>query len=383
MSQAMRRLLGVGVLVLASCGPEGTAEGEDRTGPWSLAPEPSLDIGVLEGEDAYQLHDVRDVTRLPGGHVAIAHQGTREVRIYDADGRFVVASGEDGDGPGQWRAISTVRHLAGDTLLVIDHRLRRYGFVDAVDGSYLGAADEARVAGLRRNRWHRAGLFLEAPPEVDDPTVLEAVVAALDVRDATAPVFVHLESDGRVWVLGAPSAPERALRLFDLDGVELAELPLPDRFQPMAVTPGEVLGIWRDSMDVQHVRAHALRGPGGWPGPTPGAVSDRAVHPDALTASTPDAELPELSMPFRNVAMAQEMGYAGLGSYTADAAELAELRDLELPASARLDILDASPSGWMGRIVDTESGSGCMLLYGAYPPIDGVTPGAFSCWEGT
>ena len=75
------------------------------------------------------------------------------------------------------------------------------------------------------------------------------------------------------------------------------------------------------------------------------------------------------------------MGYQQRRSYTADATALRELRDLELPAAARLDILDASPTGRMGRIVDTESGSGCMLLYGAYAPIDGVTPGAFSCWE--
>jgi hypothetical protein len=35
----------------------------------------------------------------------------------------------------------------------------------------------------------------------------------------------------------------------------------------------------------------------------------------------------------------------------------------------------------MGRIVDLASGDGCMLLYGAYAPIDGITPGMFSCWE--
>lgn len=381
MKQGARRLMTSCALILTACGGDGAPERANGTEAWSLAVEPSVDIGVLEGEDAYQLHDVRDVTRLPGGHIAIAHQGSREVRVFDADGRFVVASGEAGDGPGQWRSIASVRHLAGDTLLVVDNALGRYGFVDAVGGRYLGAADPSRVADLRRKRWHRGGLLLEAPADADDPTVLEAVVTALDVREPAAPVFVHLEADGRVWVLGAPSAPEPVLRLFALDGTEVATLPLPERFQPMAVTADEVLGVWRDALDVQHVRAYALHGPGGWAGQAPVQVPSGTGDGSAVTATAPAAELPELSTPFRNVAIAQEMGYQGRRSYTADATALAELRDLELPASARLDILDASPSGWMGRIIDTVSGSGCMLLYGAYPPIDGVTPGMFSCWN--
>ncbi len=59
-----------------------------------------------------------------GGFV-IASQRDRLLHRFDANGRFVRTIGRRGAGPGEFRAISGVVHVASDTLLVHDPTLRR------------------------------------------------------------------------------------------------------------------------------------------------------------------------------------------------------------------------------------------------------------------
>jgi len=123
------------LLCLATgCGTERSLSDRDEAaaGQWSLSDEPLLRIGVVSGDEPYQMHDVRDAVRLPDGRIVVAHQGARQVRVYAPDGRFLIASGGDGDGPGEWRMISEVRPLDGDTLLA-------YGAFAPVEGIVPGA----------------------------------------------------------------------------------------------------------------------------------------------------------------------------------------------------------------------------------------------------
>lgn len=371
-------------ITLAACGTEaGAPTGTDGdVSTWALSAEPVLRIGVVEGDEAYQLHDVRDAVRLPDGRIALAHQGTREVRIYGPDGAFLTRSGGEGDGPGEWRLVAGIHDLGGDTLLVEDPRLDRFGLVNAGTGAYLGELDESLVTARVPQRRHRAGLILEAPPELGRWDLFEPVTTGLDIRDDSAPTRARLDRGGRVWVFGAPSAEPRSVRVFDLEGTLRATLPLPPRFEPLALDDREVIGVWRDSLDVEHVRVHGLEGTEPWSGPT---LADAEA---GLGSSTPlptssTADVPELSAGFRSVAVAQEMHYARAGSYTTDVAALAEGSALEIPETGRLDLLAAEPTGWWGRLVDTQSGAGCTLVYGAFLPVEGIEPGALTCWEGT
>src|SRR5690606_16751817 len=89
------------LLCLATgCGTERSLSDRDEAaaGQWSLSDEPLLRIGVVSGDEPYQMHDVRDAVRLPDGRIVVAHQGARQVRVYAPDGRFLIASGGDGDG---------------------------------------------------------------------------------------------------------------------------------------------------------------------------------------------------------------------------------------------------------------------------------------------
>jgi hypothetical protein len=41
----------------------------------------------------------------------------------------------------------------------------------------------------------------------------------------------------------------------------LGNVPMPDRFEPMQVGDNYVLGVWKDDLDVQHVRMYRLEKP--------------------------------------------------------------------------------------------------------------------------
>lgn len=104
---------------------ENPAEAVEAAPEWSMSPEPILDVGVVEGDSAYQLDDVTDALRLSDGSVAVADGGSSEIRVYGPDGRFRFAAGGPGEGPGEFRWLSALYRMAGDSLLAYDSRLLR------------------------------------------------------------------------------------------------------------------------------------------------------------------------------------------------------------------------------------------------------------------
>lgn len=147
--------LGLAALVLAGCGAgEPVASGavvrdsagvaivenaspEWRRGEeWRLAAAPEVEIGVVEGESAYQLHDVVDAARLSDGRIVVLNAGTHELRYYDAEGRHLVSVGGEGGGPGEFRRPSHLFRLPGDSLLVVDASNQRLSLHDS-EGRYV------------------------------------------------------------------------------------------------------------------------------------------------------------------------------------------------------------------------------------------------------
>jgi hypothetical protein len=104
---------------------------------WSVDSTPRVSIGVVEGDEAYMLFRVSSATRLANGSVAIGNSGTREVRVYGPDGTHVRTIGRDGDGPGEFRAVSQLYASSGDTLVVWDGTAFRISRFDS-DGELVG-----------------------------------------------------------------------------------------------------------------------------------------------------------------------------------------------------------------------------------------------------
>jgi hypothetical protein len=137
------------LLALAACGDADAAGGgatlrdsagirivENRDGRWrrdsgwKLSDEPTLQIGVAEGDAKYQMDRVRSALRLRDGRIVVANSGSQEIRWYDAGGRHVASTGRKGGGPGEFQGLQALRRLPGDSLLAYDLLAARLSWFD-------------------------------------------------------------------------------------------------------------------------------------------------------------------------------------------------------------------------------------------------------------
>jgi hypothetical protein len=138
------RLALTATLVAAACGGEPGMAGFARTDSagvsiamntgvepavWRLSPQPRVVIGE-EARGDTPLFRVYEVRLGSDGRVVVGHGGGNEVRTYAADGRLLWAVGRAGDGPGEFRHVTGVTMLPGDTVAVLDLRLRRLTLLD-------------------------------------------------------------------------------------------------------------------------------------------------------------------------------------------------------------------------------------------------------------
>lgn len=109
-----------GVTIMESSGlPE---QGE---GGWILEQRPSLSIGSLEGDTLYQLYEISGGARFPDGRIFLSDAGSFQLRSFEPDGTAIGSWGREGEGPGEFQSIRIIGVLPGDTLVVLDGRLRR------------------------------------------------------------------------------------------------------------------------------------------------------------------------------------------------------------------------------------------------------------------
>lgn len=103
---------------------------------WSVAADPSVSIGVVDGEAAYQLDRVRAVASAPDGRIVVANAGSSEIRVYDSAGQHLVSFGGTGEGPGEFRRVGSMV-LLGDTVAVFDEAAQRLTTFD-LSGALIG-----------------------------------------------------------------------------------------------------------------------------------------------------------------------------------------------------------------------------------------------------
>ena len=193
-------LLGV-VLVAASCGGERELRssiivtdsagvkivdnGELDPGLDLLAsPEPTLRIGVVEGAPEYQLFEVSDLKRLSDGGIAVSNAGSRELRIYNADGSHRATAGGSGQGPGEFGYPNALFVLGGDTIRVQD-RLDRVYFTASGEFIRRETTDRAKFSAL----WSATGNSSEGGQWTGDGTLFAPVYHRDQRPPAPGPLF--------------------------------------------------------------------------------------------------------------------------------------------------------------------------------------------------
>ena len=84
---------------------------------WRFDPEPTVSIGVLEGDEPHMLFNVSDATRLTDGRIVVINGGTMEMRVFDGSGAHVATWGGRGEGPGEFTDLHQVERLTGDSTI--------------------------------------------------------------------------------------------------------------------------------------------------------------------------------------------------------------------------------------------------------------------------
>lgn len=380
-------LLGASSLAGCAGDEEGNpAPGGEEPLVWQLSGDPVLEIGVVEGEEPYQLHRVGGAVRLSDGRIVVANAGSRELRVFGGGGDFLGSMGGDGEGPGEFRAPSRVRKLSGDTIMVWDQALQRISLFDA-RGRFLSMASLLPSARdlFPGDEWLMGRNWIDSPvgPRGREP-VRRAVESLPPPDSLTGLRYVKVTNEGWLWVSPVRPPADSALTwsVYDLTGRRTATVTTPARFQPYEMGPDYVLGRYLDSMDVNYVRLYELDGPQGRPGPFAPSLPVRPGRDSGggedSPGPAPDPEvLAGMRATVKIMASLQEINYAEHSTYTTDVEDLGGLRG-DLPEDVGVEIPYAGTDGWMVVLTHRPTGKMCVLTYGYYVPM-GWSPGRVIC----
>jgi hypothetical protein len=103
---------------------------------WQVGAEPTLSIGVVEGDPHQEFIGVAGTLRLSDGRIVVADQGTLEIRFFGPDGEYLSMAGGRGEGPGELTNLAGLQVVPGDTLVAYNQLNRRVTLFDR-EGSYV------------------------------------------------------------------------------------------------------------------------------------------------------------------------------------------------------------------------------------------------------
>ena len=95
-------------------------------GGWHISTQPEVVIGAPDGPPESALHLVRTAVRLSDGRIVVADGGlASRLRVFSPGGAFLGEIGGPGDGPGEFRWITSLQVVPGDSLFVFDEQQQR------------------------------------------------------------------------------------------------------------------------------------------------------------------------------------------------------------------------------------------------------------------
>jgi hypothetical protein len=118
---------GAAILALA-CYMGGCQSGEEggRSGDlWEISVEPAVVIGSLESSPEASLLGVVGAVRLSDGRMIVASSRSSQLTVFSAEGDPLNAIGGAGDGPGEFRLITSLQGGPDDSLFVFDGGAQR------------------------------------------------------------------------------------------------------------------------------------------------------------------------------------------------------------------------------------------------------------------
>ncbi|WP_419161482.1 hypothetical protein [Candidatus Palauibacter sp.] len=150
----------------------------------TLAAEPLVRIGIVDGPVEYIFGNVTGAVRLEDGSIVVADEQSSNIRRYDANGQHMWTSGRSGEGPGEYQGLRLLRHCPGVPLTVFDWRVHRVTQLD-LDGNLIATRSLASE-----------GVYPYSDPvcSPDDRLVFTPIPADVESYDETVPVGEHYRS---------------------------------------------------------------------------------------------------------------------------------------------------------------------------------------------
>ncbi len=157
---------------------------------WRLSDQPVTAIGIVEGPQEYQFHDVMGVIVQSDGTIVVGDMGSSQLRFFDAGGRHLRTTSGQGNGPGEIGQLIRLSAFRGDSLLVTDGRAMLHLFDSS--GAYVtsfnptpGRLFPATPAGYTRD----GGIFFflsgDSPQQISEPIRFEYAPALMRRPEGT------------------------------------------------------------------------------------------------------------------------------------------------------------------------------------------------------
>lgn len=176
----------------------------------------SLRIGSAVAEEPDAFGNVISFTLDELGRLWIGDSQAKDVRVFDAEGRFVRTVGQPGEGPGEFASVGSVRRGPEGNIWITDSDLGRYEVFDTAGTRIGGHRMPLRFGGF----WMSGVFFqLDFPEELSDRRAyriyrltsngtLEPDGRVFEFLDPPPdPPMIEYRDGGRAWILPAPYTP--------------------------------------------------------------------------------------------------------------------------------------------------------------------------------
>lgn len=332
-------------------------------GDWIVGATPIFTIGATEAGPGQELAQVSGA-RWAGGRIVIANSGSGELRVFDSAGTFRGAEGRKGQGPGEFLGVIYLAPAAADSLYTFDAGNLRWSLHD-------GAGRFVRVlrggaSALPRPAWLYDRTLVESNTQPRLPEWVFGVLVDLPEGTGAAPVRrARVDDLGFLWV--TDSLAQNVWLVYAGRGPAVGRVVLPGGFAMFQAGAGFVLGVERDAMDREVVRAYSLRRAAGLKPPA-AEPAEEVDLPDPRLAVRMASDLTAVLI------TAQEVFYSRHGRYTGAADSLTA----SLTSGAEAALLVGDAHHWAGILFDPDSKATCGVAVG-YPAPAGWIDGTPVC----
>ena len=350
--------LTAGLIALAGCAGD-RASRATPAAAWPLGTTPIVTIGATEADPGQELAQVTGA-RWASGRIVIANSASNELRVFDSAGKFLGATGRKGQGPGEFAGVIYLFPAAGDSLYSFDAGNLRWSLHDGA-GRYIRVL-EGGAAALPRPAWLHHRALVQSNPHDAVPGWVPALLDGLAEGGRAAPVRrARVDDLGYLWV--SDSIASNRWMVYADSGPPIGEVVLPQGFGMLQAGADLVLGVERDAMERELVRAYRLRRPQGLRPP----ASAPPARPPARDSALEGRMVADLS----SLLVAQEIFYSNHASYAGAADSLT----VSPRSGAEPALLTGDKRHWAGILFDRKTKTTCGVAVGFPAPpgwIDGT-----------